>query len=195
LAFDSRVTAPVRRLKVATSDLHVRAEQYVHILDADATEDTYRAYLARMWGFHAPIEERFGRHRGLAALGFAAAARRKQELLAADLEALGTGDEPPRCAALPATTTVARALGVAYVLEGSTLGGRFILTRMQPRLGHLRGVATHFLEGYRGATGAMWRGYCAMADAALAEPGAYDEAEAGARETFATLIDWLAEPA
>jgi heme oxygenase len=82
------------------------------------------------------------------------------------------------------------------VIEGSTLGGRFILSRLPPAIAAVRGTATAFLEGYGAATGAKWRGFTQLAEHAIAGPGAPPGAEAdaiaGARDTFTHLIDWLA---
>ncbi|PCC67703.1 Heme oxygenase [Nannocystis exedens] len=187
------VCEPLRRLKDDTAALHLRAELHVRILDADATLTDYRDYLAAMLGYHAPLEDLLGAHDGLGAAGFDAPRRRRAPMLAADLCALS--DDPrevPRCTALPAVTSLARALGVAYVLEGSTLGGRYILARLPPALAGLRGHATAFLTGHGPETGARWRDFAAIVARELNTPAAEAEAVAGARETFERLIDWLA---
>ena len=165
----------------------------MRILDADATLTDYRCYLAAMLGFHAPIEAVFAAHDGLRAVGFAAARRRKSPLLENDLRALG--DDPgvlPHCTALPAASTLPRALGVAYVIEGSTLGGRYILAKLPPSLVHLRGRATAFLAGYGPETGDRWRDFAAIVSRALVGPDDAREAVAAAREAFERLIGWLA---
>jgi heme oxygenase len=114
-------------------------------------------------------------------------------MLVADLCALGEDPRAaPRCAALPRATSLARALGVAYVLEGSTLGGRYILARLPPPLAALRGKATAFLAGYGAETGAYWRAFAAIVASAVVTPADEAEAVAGARETFERLIGWLA---
>lgn len=193
--FSTPRTSALRQLKAATADLHAEAERHVRILDPDATEATYTRYLGRMFGFHAPLEDRFAVHRELLAAGFDASARRKQGWLRADLSALGVRpDDLPRCPRLPDLDGLARGLGAAYVVEGSTLGGRFILTRMHGRLGHLRGRATGFLEGYGAATGPLWRRFAELAESALAAPEARAAAIAAARDTFVALTAWLEEP-
>lgn len=182
---------PLRALKERTRDLHLRAEEYVRILDDDATRDDYARYLHAMHGFHAPLEDAFAADAQLAEVGFAAPERRKQAMLRQDLAALGDHDDPVRCPSLPSTRTLARRLGVAYVLEGSTLGGKFILARLPAALAPLHGTATRFLEGYGAATGARWRELGAIVERCLTSETAEAEAVAGARETFTTLIDWL----
>lgn len=187
----------LRALKDRTSDLHRRAEQYVRILDADATISDYARYLVAMLGFHAPLEDRFLDDTALAAAGFDAAGRRKSHWLAHDLAAVAPCEAAtPRCHALPVSGSIAHRLGIAYVIEGSMLGGRFILSRLPPAIAAVRGTATSFLEGYGAATGARWRSFTALAERAITGPGAPTDAEAdaiaGARDTFTQLIDWLA---
>ncbi len=174
------------RLKEATAALHREAECYVRILDRGATVDDYRRYLVAMHGFHAPIEQRFATHAGLACGGFAPETRCKAPWLRADLAALGAS-ELPWCEAVPITETLAQAIGAAYVVEGSMLGGRVILARLPPALAPLRGKATRFLEGYGAGTGAQWRRF-----AELAHPADEAAAIAAACQTFERLIGWLA---
>lgn len=183
---------PLRRFKDETRDLHELAETHVRILDAAATVDDYRCYLRAMYGFHAPIEEMLAGDGSLEEHGFAANLRRKAPLLLGDLRALGDHVPPAWCASLPDTSSLARRLGVAYVLEGSTLGGRYILAHMPASLA---AVPTTFLQGYGPATGASWKAYAAIAERLLASRQAIDEAIAGARDTFECLIDWLARHA
>ena len=167
----------------------------MRILDEDATDGVYVRYLSRMYGFHAPLEHRFAAHAGLEAAGFAAVQRAKRDLLRADLAALDVAAaDLPRCGQLQVLGDVTRAAGVAYVVEGSTLGGRFILTHMKGALGHLIGRATAFLAGYGEHTGSMWKQFTALCDRVLSDDAAIDAAVAGARETFAALITWLDEP-
>ena len=123
----------LRELKTGTADLHEEAERYVRILDGDADVDDYVRYLRAMYGYHAPIETALLAYAPLAAVHFDAPARCvKAAWMREDLHALGDRDEPSLCAHVPQPSTLARALGIAYVLEGSTLGGRFILAKRPP---------------------------------------------------------------
>ncbi|NVB78208.1 MAG: biliverdin-producing heme oxygenase [Kofleriaceae bacterium] len=179
-------------MKDDTADLHALAEQYVRILDADARISDYARYLRAMLGYHLPIEETFAANDDLAQLGFAAQRRRKSHLLERDLETLGEERPFARCTAMPALPSMGHCIGAAYVIEGSTLGGRYILSRLPAVLAAVRGSATAFLEGYGAETGARWRAFGAIVERALADRDAEDAAVAGARATFSTLIDWLA---
>lgn len=183
--------AALRRLKEETAGLHEQAERYVHILDPRATLDDYRRYLAAMWGFHAPLERAFAAHAGLAAAGFDAPGRARCDLAARDLRALGDArDAWPEAPRVPDTGELARAIGAAYVIEGSTLGGRFILANLPPPIAEVRGTATAFLAGYGRDTGARWRAYGALVEASL-PPAEVDTAIAAAQATFEDLIAWL----
>jgi heme oxygenase len=116
----------LRALKQATYALHRRAEQHVRILDRDATVYDYVRYLCAIYGFHAPIEHTLATDDALEAAGFAAALRRKTPLLAQDLCPLdGSCGRPCDraavcCRALPVSDSLARRIGIAYVIEGST---------------------------------------------------------------------------
>lgn len=181
------------RLKQETMQDHAVAERHVRILDPDATNQTYARYLTRMLGFHRPMERAFSSQELLAATGFDAPARRKQQLLAADLSALESGTDAIDCDALPDITDLADALGAAYVLEGSTLGGAFILSHLPPSLAALRGKATRFLEGYGRDTGRMWRSFTSIANATLGTENHIERAVHAAQDTFRRLTAWLDE--
>lgn len=190
------LTPALGHLREATAALHREAERHVRILDPDATDATYVRYLARMYGVHAAIEDAFAASGPLADAGFDATARRKRDWLARDLAHFGVvASQLPRCQALPALPDLAAAVGAAYVIEGSTLGGAFIVARMRPRLGHLLAVASAFLTGHGAATGPMWRAFVALAERALDDEPRRAAAAAAARATFTTLIAWLDEPA
>lgn len=183
---------PLRALKDLTRDLHLRAEQYVRILDEDATRDDYTRYLVAMLGFHAPIEQLFAADAELEAAGFAACERQKSHLIARDLRIVAPSETATlRCSALPISDSLAQRIGIAYVIEGSTLGGKFILANLPPALAALKGRATAFLEGYGAATGARWKSFGAVVERVVTSAAAEAEAVAAARDTFARLIAWL----
>lgn len=187
--------SPLTALRAGTADVHLAAERRVRILDADASLSTYAHYLARMLGFHEPVEAALAATAGLARAGFDAERRRKCAWLAADLRALGRDPAAaPRSPSAPCPGDAAAATGVAYVLEGSTLGGRFILGHLGGELASVRGRATRFLEGYGADTGGMWRRFGATATALLTTDTEVAAAVAAARATFASLTTWLGGP-
>jgi heme oxygenase len=176
------------RLREATRDAHVRLERVAPLLQAPLTEERYRDHLRALLGFSAPLEPRL--------LAFPEAAelevtsRCRSHLAAQDLEALGEDPSAaPRCTALPDVGTWPRALGVLYVLEGSTLGGQHLVRRVQAELGLQRG--TSYLQGYGSRTGAMWSRFRDRAEAYCAACGGESEVIASACATFDALERWL----
>lgn len=129
-------TPPVlHALKDATRTLHRRAEQHVRILDPDASIDDHARYLRAMYGFHAPTEQALAADTAPEAAGFAAAQRRKNPWLIQDLRRLDPcSPDPPCCDALPPDGSVVRRIGIPYVIEGSTLGGKCVLAHLPPAL-------------------------------------------------------------
>lgn len=189
------MNATLSSLKRSTHQAHLDAEAAVAFIRPGGTLDDYRHFLSRLLGFHAPIEDVFAGHAGLAAVGFDAAARRKRTLLEQDLRELGVDpDAAPRCRALPACADTAQALGVGYVIEGSTLGGAAVRSRMA-HLDPAARAATTFLRGYRDQTGPRWRAFCALAHRELGAEADLTRAITAARATFAALSRWLRTPA
>lgn len=94
------------------------------MMDGTLNERDYRLFLQKFYGFHVPLER--------AMAGFAWSdvgvnfdERRKVELLKKDLRALGMTDDEiaslPEAPILPSMATMEEAIGVMYVMEGSTL--------------------------------------------------------------------------
>jgi len=85
--------------------------------------------------------------------------------------------------------------GVAYVIEGSQLGGAVLYKRLAQRL------APHPLDYLRGegSPGPRWQQFLAALRGAVTTPSQIDEACRGARQAFDSLIELLnnssAEPA
>lgn len=60
--------------------------------------------------------------------------------------------------------TVPFALGVLYVIEGSTLGGRFILKNITTIPGLDNGQGTSYFNGYGEKTGSYWKSFLNFMD-------------------------------
>lgn len=172
---------------------HLAIEGSVRFLDDDACEADFDAYLARQLGFYEPVEQR------LCALCAAAAKldieqRIKSPLIARDLLALGHTPRElatlSRCAEadLPALTNLQQALGCLYVLEGATLGGRYVHHRLALRHPELVARAGSFLRCYGSETRARWLEF-AQALAAYAEDA--ETILGAAQQTFSALHKWL----
>ena len=78
-------------------------------------------------------------------------------------------------------------LGVMYIVEGSTLGGRLIARHIEPALGLANGQGAAYLRGHGEATGALWQEITATISAV---PEIYaDVLIASARRAFQVFRD------
>lgn len=152
----ARLDAPwgspvLARLRASTQEDHERLEARVEAVArlADLKE---RPRLIQLYAaLHIPAETALAPYLSeLPGLDFEA--RRRAPLLRAYAGAVAP--------AFPAPGSAAEALGMFYVLEGSTLGGRMILRELA---GHgVDDEALAFLDPYGTETGARWRGFLAV---------------------------------
>ena len=175
-------------LRAATREQHDRIEQRVDLAARLASAEEYRGLLARLHGFYAPVEAALAPHAGdIAGLDFHG--RRKASLLLDDVRALG-GAEEPAAEDIPEVRSQAQALGVLYVLEGSTHGGAVIARMARERLGVTRERGASFFCAYGGSVGSRWR---AFGDVVEDHTGGTAPAEMrdAATGCFEALEDWL----
>lgn len=181
----------LQELKTATHAHHLEAEALVARFEWDRTEAGYSAYLLAMWGFHSAIEPVLEQACRRYALDLEPRRFEKTVALERDLEALSMDvGRAPRCGRLPALDTLPRVVGALYVLEGSTLGGQYVLRQVKRTLPATADRAGAFLTVYGADTGPMWRSFRAWVEA-QATAAASGEILAGACDTFGALADWL----
>jgi heme oxygenase len=132
-------------LREGTREHHARAEARLPLLDPALDRATYEWALAALLGVQAPLEDALAGadwHRVGLDWG---RTRRRAPLLVLDLARLGWAPAAvaaiPRCAAVPHPRTLGGALGCAYVLEGSTLGGQLVRRHVAGVLGIRPGTA------------------------------------------------------
>lgn len=180
----------LRPLRDASGALHHALDSQLAIGRDDASLDDYLGHLRSLRPWLSDIR------RALAAPGDAAldqAARRIDDrLVALDLDlASGPAAEPSQggvAAPLPfveeATRDPAFAWGLAYVVEGSQLGGAVMHRKLAPRL------APHPLRYFVvDGLGARWREFVAQLGAALHDdPAAVAAAQRGAVAAFERLL-------
>ena len=174
-------------LATATRPAHDALERSLD-LERDLSPANYGLYLRCMHAFLRETEGVLADDPRLESFGLDA--RRKLAWLERDLDALGLEAlEPPERPDVPAD--MHRRIGWAYVLEGSTLGGRVLYRRIAPHL-HLsaeRGAA--FLNGHGEHTGEIWKRFVAALDALRLTSEQSLECVAGAREAFAAVGDFF----
>ncbi|WP_194791087.1 biliverdin-producing heme oxygenase [Pseudomonas sp. UFMG81] len=175
-------------LREGTHASHKRLEQRLPFFSEHFDLNAYRQLLAAYLGFHAPLELALADHQPTQ--------RHKAPALRHDLRALGLSDAElaalPLCGTLPAIDDEASALGVMYVLEGSTLGGQVLKRAMAERLGIDSDSGAAFLDVYGPLTGAHWRSFLdRLAQAALGTAAEARTVQA-AISTFDCFEQWLA---
>lgn len=177
-------------LRRATAPAHARLEQRLDVVTRLQTSAGYRSLLEAFYGFYAPLEQRLA-PRALTIAGLEFAARRKTPLLETDLVRLGSNPAAlPTAPADPPADDVMAVLGVLYVLEGATLGGKVIGRQARRALGVTPALGGAFLGAYGDQIGARWRRFGAIVDA-LAPSGAPPQMLAAAVWCFASLEEWL----
>lgn len=179
-------------LKEATQSVHTELERkLIAVIRKVSSPQEYIRLLELMYGFYFPVQEKlllypkvqkFSSHdRG-----------RKAENLLADIHYFqpGTANELPLCNELPEINSYASAIGVLYVLEGSTLGGRIIAGMLSKQLGISVEQGFSFFNAYGDETKMMWDHFKLLLD------GAWNEEERtaifnGATATFLSFKSWI----
>lgn len=156
----------------------------------------YRALLARLHGFHWPLE------RGLRAAspqvlrGFNVRQRERAPDLRADLRALGMTEREiialPACDALQPVCSNAELMGRLYVVEGSALGGRVMAARLDGVLGADQRQGRRFFTGRATPDPLPWPAFCRLLEAQGA-PSDIKAVIGSADATFHAMAHWLAE--
>lgn len=167
-------------------------EEAIGWMKAPPSREAYRDTLAAMLGFYEPLERLLEAQPGFEARGFDLLDRAKRGWLEQDLRALGLDEgaiaDLPRCADLPPVDGFGAALGVAYVLEGATLGGRMITSKLAGPLALTPETGMRFYASYGREVGPRWVAFLDF----LEREGDGAAAEA-ASQTFACLQTWLTD--
>jgi heme oxygenase len=142
----------ISHLRAATADIHARLETKLDVIsrlgDAAARPDMIRRYAALHIPADAVLEPYLAEIEGLDMT-----TRRRTPLLA---KFVGGAPLPK----FPHPGSRAAALGMLYVLEGSTLGGRLILRMLADRGCSDPDLA--FLDPYGHDTGSRWRSFLSV---------------------------------
>lgn len=147
----------VARLRAETAACHQRLEARSAVLERAASPDRRGGLVLAFHRLHSAADA------GLAPLlagspGLDYRRRRRLPLLRADLASLRVRPGPRP--APPSPTCQAEAMGMLYVLEGSTLGAQVIRRDLARAGADFRGLS--FLDPYGAETGAMWRSFLAV---------------------------------
>ena len=147
-----RPSTVVRRLRAATSELHRHVERTLDVIPRLSDPLSRPEMVRRYAAFHIPAD---------AVLGALLADVPDLEFRARSRAPLLAGFAGEKALpAFPAPGCRAEALGMLYVLEGSTLGGRLILRALADR--GINDPVLAFLDPYGAHTAARWRGFLSV---------------------------------
>jgi heme oxygenase (biliverdin-IX-beta and delta-forming) len=184
----------IERLNGDTRSFHPDAEADFDILfSPDATVAHYREFLARAYGFEAPLEAMLSTTPNLD-LMIDLRERQKAGYLAQDL--LGLGMRPaelsaiPHCLTIPQFTGAAEALGWMYVVERTTLAYSIIRRHLATRMPREIRRASAYLSCYTGVVGTRWRQFGATLDLVGRHPAIAERIASAALEGFAAQRRW-----
>lgn len=184
----------LQTLKAATSTSHARVESALPSLNALGDRAPYFACLEALHGFYAAWEPEVWRVLAAEESSLCADERRKLPALCRDLARLRAelGVELiDRVAPTPVIATGGAALGVLYVFEGATLGGRVVERHVSHRLCLTADDGIAFFHGYGERTGEMWGLFGRELTRWVALHGRSDEIVSGAVMCFHALEQWL----
>ena len=184
----------LERLRDETRARHTALESALGLPRPGYTRADHRALMARYFGFFQPWDLALAARLDGAGLASELSGRAHAPRLAADLEALGLDASAraalPRATDLPPLDGAGGLFGAMYVVEGSTLGGRFLARWLREVLGTEADVCSRFYSAYGDRTGAMWRQFRAVLTERVPEDQ-HDAAVAAADGTFARMHRWL----
>lgn len=180
------------RLRAATSALHASLDRSLTIAQLPPTVQRVVRHLSACAAWYSPLEQRLHSVAYLSPelQALSLEERDKAAWLRADLARLGAEQPAELCDELPTIDSTHDCWGLLYVLEGATLGGRVLQTRIAEGAPELRTL--EFFAGYGTDTATRWREFLAALDGAdRARTIDASRAEAAACATFATLHAWL----
>jgi heme oxygenase len=176
-------------LRAATAERHAELDTRTPLAAAAPDLRAYRDHLQLLEAWLAPIQasltgQQDGPQHALPPRDYLALIRR--DLADPALAGLPAA-AAPNAEALPAGDDEAYRWGVAYVIEGSQLGGAVLYKRLAERL------APHPLAYLRGegSPGPRWQQFLAALRSAVVTPVQIEQACQGARQAFDSLIALL----
>lgn len=183
----ARDTDVLAALRTATASRHERLDSGLPLSAPLPTLDDYAAHLAMVRDWLAPLE------RWLAGFGDgpqadpALPATARLALIQADLAEPGMPEVAPLrpAAAWPADASAAYRWGVAYVIEGSQLGGAVLYGKL---IGPLAPHPLRYLRGDEGGPGPRWRAFMQALRARVTSSAEIAEACAGACAAFDAIL-------
>lgn len=188
---ESQTATFLDQLRTVTSESHKNLESLplsASILSPQISKSDYAHYLDIMLDVTQETESRI--YPIVADLFPDIEERKKAPYLRDDLKTLGTSKTDfQQPFASQKTMSVPFALGIFYVVEGSTLGGRFILKNINEALGYDHDNGAKYFSGYGNKTGVYWKNFLNVLTRYEEQNNAADEIIAGADYAFQAIHD------
>lgn len=189
----------LQQIKEQTKERHLALEknQRLSLLtNSDIEIQQYLNILRKFYGFFAPLESKINHFTAIYSVIPDLGDRRKATALLSDISFISKKEtsetEIADCDDLPSVSNISEALGCLYVLEGSTLGGRFIYKNLEEslNLNHVHGAA--FFYGYGADTGPKWKNFqTCLSNYFDQKPEESTSAIKTAVDTFEKLDQWF----
>jgi heme oxygenase len=184
------------QLRARTTLLHRQTDQLLGLPGVIRTRNDYGRWLSRFLGLYDPLERSMAGFVEWRTFESPPPLVSHSACIAHDLTSLGIDPAgvtraPP--ALLPALPTFPHALGALYVLEGATLGGRFILRDVKARIGGQILGAMRFFGGRGEEVGPMWHSFRTALDGfGREQPLLQGNVLTGAEDVFGAILAWFA---
>ncbi|MEJ5053867.1 biliverdin-producing heme oxygenase [Sphingobacterium sp. MYb382] len=174
------------KIKEATKEAHQTLEKAVILqLKSIRSDKDYAEVLKKFYAYFRAVEQAVAPFITAAILPDRAE-RRDSSYLKTDIEELGSTVEELPTATAPAIQNVAQAFGALYVLEGSIMGGPYIVQMLQ-KYGLSKGF--NFFSGYGENSGQMWGSFLAVFNAIPQSEADEQEMLQSADDTFSRFGD------
>ena len=183
------------RLKNDTTHNHKALESNVllsQLMSDHLTVEIYKRIIAKFYTYFLPLEKKitpfFADNKYVPDFS----SRRKASHLQHDLQHYNISLETlDFCTNLPDINNQSQAFGALYVLEGSTLGGRFISKKINETIGATPDAGAKFYNGYGSETGAYWKTFCGHLSSYAQDQSYHFDIIETANSTFLKLNSWL----
>lgn len=198
MTYPSEQTAPIKRIKEATSVYHEKIEAQLDRLyfgEETITRERFETILQSMYGIYEPLENRLipAVQNHLDTYSYESRTQR----LVSDLKTLGWTEqeraEIPRIteACLPALTDPYLTLGCLYVVEGSELGSSVIRRRFELMLDDESLAANAFYRDNADETRTHWNDFRILFNERVRGEHKLSRTISSARQMFNIYRRWL----
>lgn len=179
-------------LKEYTAAAHKDLEAVIDIMTRELTLEHYKYILLMMGKFIGSMETQLYLITGWQAINLNLDERLKMPLILKDYDYLKiyNPNEPISTWApnYPVLRSIAAGLGYLYVLEGATLGARFIAPHLHRQLGLTATAGANYYHNYGQETVSKWQEFCEILNAfAEHNPDLQSDIKGAAYATFDSL--------